>query len=477
MKDFMDRDFLLETDTARHLYHDYAASLPIIDYHCHINPADICENKRFKGLEEVWLGGRNADGSVFGDHYKWRLMRAHGIDEDYITGSANGKEKIEKFAGALEYAAGNPMVAWTNLELKRYFGVTEPLNSRNAGTIYEHCNDLLAHAPHTTPRGLIETSNVVFIGTTDDPAEPLTRHEELAADASFTVKVCPSFRPDKMLDPQNAIFLPYLTKLCKAAGMSAITGIDDLCAALSARLDDFIEHGCRAADLSLERIPYAPCTAGEADAILKKALDGAALSKEETAAYQTFMLLFLNRLYAERNIVSQIHFSVYRNTNERLFRAIGPDIGVDMSTRSDCIVELGRLLSDLDRDGTCPRMVLYSLDSANDRLLAVLAGCFQQGSIPSKIQLGSAWWFNDTRSGMEHQLLSLAELGILGDFVGMLTDSRSFLSYARHEYFRRIFCNFLGRLVENGEYPNDEDALKRIVEGVCFENAKRFFAL
>lgn len=477
MKKFMDRDFLLETDTARHLYHDYAEGLPIIDYHCHISPKDIYENKRFTGLEEIWLGGRNPDGSVYGDHYKWRLMRAHGIDEAFITGDAPGREKIRKFAEALEYAVGNPMIAWTDLELKNFFGITEPLNSRNAGRIYDACNELLRTAPHTTPRGLIGSGNVVFIGTTDDPAEPLTWHEKIAADKTFHTAVCPSFRPDKVLNPQDKMFAPYVNKLGAAAGINSMSGIADLCAALSARLKDFVAHGCRAADLSLEHIPYAPCTEEAADAIMKKALRGGILSEEETEQFRTFMLLFLSKAYHNAGIVSQIHFSVYRNTNARLFKAIGPDIGVDMGTKTDCIIALGKLFSALDEEDALPRTILYSLDSSNDRPLAVLAGCFQRGSIPGKIQLGSAWWFNDTRSGMEHQLLSLAELGILGNFVGMLTDSRSFLSYARHEYFRRILCNTVGRLVENGEYPDDEEALKRIIEGVCYGNAKRFFNL
>ena len=475
MKEFMDKDFLLETEAARHLFHDYAENLPIIDYHCHISPREIYEDRRFDNLAEIWLGGENLDGSLSGDHYKWRLMRANGISEEYITGTADDRERVKKYAEALELAVGNPLYHWTNMELGRYFGETEPLTAENAYEIYDRCAQKLRTDKDLTARGLILQSRVTFVGTTDDPADSLEWHIKLREDGSFPVKVCPSFRPDKALDITKGNFPEYIKRLASAAGKTVPESAEELFKILKERLAFFVSLGCRASDHGLEYIPFREYSIDEVDAAYRKAMKGGTLTTEETEKYQTCVLLELGREYSRQDVVMQLHYSCLRNSNLRMFSKYGPDTGCDIITRNGSPDNIARLLSALDVTGECPRTIVYSLNPADNLLLDALCGAFQTDEIPGKIQHGAAWWFNDTKSGMEQQLKSLASAGILGNFTGMLTDSRSFLSYARHDYFRRILCNIIGGWVENGEYPRNEAALKRIVQGICCYNAERFF--
>ena len=477
MKAFMDKDFLLETETAKHLFHDYAESLPLVDYHCHIPPREIYEDRRFEDLTQVWLGGRNADGTYFGDHYKWRLMRSNGVSEDYITGCKPGRERLEKFAQSLEMAIGNPMYHWSNLELHKYFGYEGYFSPASVDEVWALTEDKLQNDPKMTVRGLIEQSNVAMIGTTDDPIDTLEWHEKIAADPSIKVRVCPSFRPDKAINIDKPGFAEYISRLAASVGKDSLDSVQDVCAALTERLEFFKKMGCRASDHGLDYVPFRHVNDEDADNVFKKAMAGGKVTKEEAEGYQTAILLYLGREYHRLGIAMQLHYSCARNMNERLYAQLGPDAGVDMIAQNTCGADIARLLSALDMDGRCPKTILYSLNPADNEQLGTLLGCFQSDGIPGKIQHGSAWWFNDTKSGMEEQMKSLANLGLLGNFVGMLTDSRSFLSYARHDYFRRILCNLMGNWVENGEYPNDDAALKKIVEGICYYNAIRYFEL
>ena len=477
MKAFMDKDFLLNTETAKHLYAEYAAGKPLVDYHCHISPQEIYENRRFKNLTQVWLGGKNPDGSYFGDHYKWRLMRSGGVSEEYVTGEKPDYDRYFKFVEALQMAIGNPMVHWCNLELRQFFGIEKPLTPENAKEIWDICEDKLQNDPGLTVRGIIKKANVAMIGTTDDPVDSLEWHEKIAADPSFDVKVCPSFRPDKAINISKSGFADYIGKLAKSVGREKLESADEVKAALIERLEFFARMGCRASDHGLDYIPFRPAADEEVNDIFRKVMAGACPSVEEAEKYQTAILLCLGRAYHRLGIAMQIHYSCLRGVNTRLNRLLGPDTGFDMIAQNTCGGDIAALLAALDETGECPKTILYSLNPADNEQLGTLIGCFQSDEVPGKIQHGSAWWFNDTRSGMEAQMKSLANLGLLGNFVGMLTDSRSFLSYARHDYFRRIFCNLVGNWVENGEYPANEAILRRIVEGVSYENAARYFNL
>ena len=477
MKAFMDKDFILETETAKHLFHDYAEKTPLVDYHCHLNPKEIYEDRRFNNIVEVWLGGQNPDGSYAGDHYKWRMMRSHGIEEDYISGNKPPYERFLKLAEALEMAIGNPMYHWCHLELQQFFGVYEPLTVESAPRIWEHCNKLLQEDPDMTARGLIRKANVAFIGTTDDPIDTLEYHDKIAADPTMKTIVGPSYRPDTAVTINKAGWKEYMAKLAQSVGKENLATMQDVLDALVERLEFFKEHGCRASDHGLDYVPFQNYTVEQADAVYQKALRGEVLTAEEIEGYQTVILLCLGKAYSRLGIVMQLHYSCLRNNNERIFKAMGPDTGVDAISQNTCGGNIAQLLSALDITGQCPRTILYSLNPVDNAQLGTLIGCFQDSSIPGKIQHGSAWWFNDTKSGMEEQMKSLANLGLLGNFIGMLTDSRSFLSYARHDYFRRILCNLIGNWVENGEYPNNDASLKKIVEGVSSNNAIRYFGL
>lgn len=477
MKAFMDKDFLLETETAKHLFHDYAEKMPIVDYHCHISPKEIYEDRRFNALEDVWLGGKQPDGSYAGDHYKWRVMRSNGVSEDYVTGDKPGAERIQKFAEALEMAIGNPMYHWCNLELRKYFGVEEAFTPENAQEIYKHCNEMLQNGENMTVRGLIRQSNVAMVGTTDDPIDSLEWHEKIAADASITCKVCPSFRPDKAVNIHKPGFVEYMGKLASSVGKESLNTVEEVKAALLERLDFFAAHGCKASDHGLDYVMFRLASDEQVEAVYQKAMAGQAVTKEEAEMYQTAILLFLARNYHSRDIVMQLHYSCLRDNNKAKFAAMGPDTGYDMIAQNTCGGNIAALLSALDATDELPKTILYSLNPADNAQIGTILGCFQSPEIAGKVQHGSAWWFNDTKTGMEEQMKSLASLGLLGNFVGMLTDSRSFLSYTRHDYFRRIMCNLIGKWVENGEYPNNEASLKKIVEGICYNNAVRYFGL
>ena len=477
MKAFNDSNFILETATAQHLYHDYASKLPLCDYHCHLNPREIYEDRRFNNIVEVWLGGQQPDGSYAGDHYKWRMMRSHGIEESYISGNKPPYERFLKLAEALEMAIGNPMYHWCHLELKQFFGVEEPLTVESAPRIWEHCNKMLQEDPDMTARGLIRKANVAFIGTTDDPIDTLEWHDKIAADPTMETVVGPSYRPDKAVNIHKAGWHEYMALLAKSVGKEKLETMQDVLDALVERLEFFKAHGCRASDHGLDYVPFVNYTVEQADAAYQKALRGEKLTLEEVEGFQTVILLTLGKAYHRLDIAMQLHYSCLRNNNNRIFKTMGADTGVDAIAQNTCGGAIAQLLSALDEEGSCPKTILYSLNPADDAQLGTLIGCFQGTEVPGKIQHGSAWWFNDHKVGMENQMKSLASLGLLGNFIGMLTDSRSFLSYARHDYFRRIMCNLVGRWVENGEYPNNEASLKKIVEGISYLNAKRYFGL
>ncbi len=463
-KPFMDEDFLLSNETARKLYHDYAKQMPIIDYHCHLSPQEIYENKTYKTITEVWL---------YGDHYKWRAMRSNGIEERYITGDASDYDKFLAYAKTLPDAIGNPLYHWSHLELKRYFGIDEVLNEKTAPAIWEKVNAQL-NSEGFGARDFIKKSNVEVICTTDDPVDSLEYHIQIAKDDSFDVKVLPSFRPDKGLEINRETFLPWIKQLAEVSG-HPINNYSDFLAALKTRVDFFHEVGCRVSDHALDYVPYAEAAEEEVSAIFAKALKGEKVSHEEEMKHKTYTLLFLGKLYAEYGWVMQYHMNASRNNNYRMFKQLGPDTGFDSISDTLIALPLTGLLSALDKEDKLPKTILYSLNPSHNHVIGALIGSFQGGGIPGKIQFGSGWWFNDTKLGMIAQMTTLADLGLLGRFVGMLTDSRSFLSYTRHEYFRRILCNLIGEWVENGEYPNDLEEVGRIVQNISYYNARDYF--
>lgn len=464
---FMTEDFLLSTKTARALYHTYAEEMPIVDYHCHLDPQAIWEDRRFENIAQLWLGG---------DHYKWRLMRGNGVDEAYITGDASDREKFQKFAETLPRAIGNPLVHWCHLELKRYFGYDGFLTGDTAQEVWELCGEKLRSDASLSARGLILQSNVAFIGTTDDPCDDLRWHEKLTADESFPVTVCPSFRPDPALNIRKPGFAAYVERLERVCGF-AIDSAEAMRRALTVRLEYFAAHGCRAADHGLDYIPFREADDGVLSAVLAKAKAGGKVSREEAECWQTALLLHCAREYHRLGIVMQLHFSCARNPNSKMLSRLGPDTGFDSMTVTDSCAAAYRFMDALEREDSLPKTILYSLNPSDNAWLDTLIGAFQGPEVPGKLQHGAAWWFNDHKQGMTEQLTSLANLGVLGNFVGMLTDSRSFLSYARHEYFRRILCDLLGRWVENGEYPDDLELLGGLVQDICFRNARRYFNL
>ena len=464
MQDFLNENFLLSTETAKKLYHTYAESLPIIDYHCHVSPREIYEDKRFSDMTEIWLGG---------DHYKWRLMRSNGVDEYYITGNAPAYEKFLKFAEALPKAIGNPMYHWCHLELKRYFGYDGILNAETAPAVWELCNKKLAE-PSMSARGIIKQSGVKFIGTTDDPIDNLEYHKLIAEDKTFDTIVAPSFRPDKALNIDKAGWLDYIGKLSEVSGVE-ITDLCSLKAALSKRIDYFAAHGCRASDHGLDHMVYAVRSEDEINDVIRRGLAGETVSAFEAGTLKTELLVHCAKEYVRVGFAMQLHYNCLRNPNSAMFAKIGPDTGFDCIGPDNGSRRLAQLLDHLYREESLPRTIIYSLDASDNAFIDTIIGAFQGTEVPGKLQHGSAWWFNDNKQGMRDQLISLANLSLLGNFVGMLTDSRSFLSYTRHEYFRRILCALIGEWVENGEYPNDDKALGEIVGGICYENAKRYF--
>jgi len=464
MKKFMDEDFLLQTETAKTLYHDYAEKMPIIDYHCHLNPKEIAENKKYKNITEIWLGG---------DHYKWRAIRSNGVDEKYITGNSDDKQKFMKWAETMPYLVGNPLYHWTHLELKRYFGIDRVLSPSSAEAIWEQCNDLLQRDDFSA-RSLIIKSNVETICTTDDPIDSLEYHQAIRKDASFPVKVYPAFRPDKAMNINMDGFGEYIAKLGQTAGVE-ISSVKDLKEALRKRLDYFSDNGCKVSDHALEYAFYVHAADSEVETIFQSAMNGGKPTQAEADKFKTHMLVFLGREYARRGWVMQLHMGTIRNINSRMFRTLGPDTGFDAIGDSHQAKSLAAFLDALDSTGELPKTILYSLNPRDNESLATIMGCFQGPEAPGKIQLGSAWWFNDQKDGMEKQMKDLANLGLLRRFVGMLTDSRSFLSYTRHEYFRRILCNIIGNWAENGEVNADMEMLGAMVQEICYYNTKNYF--
>jgi glucuronate isomerase len=461
----MNEDFLLKTDTARKLYHDHAAKMPIIDYHCHINPQEIYEDKRYNSITEVWLGG---------DHYKWRAMRSCGVAEYYVTGDATPAEKFQKWAETIPNLIGNPLYHWTHLELQRYFGIYEPLNGENAMEIYEKCNQILAQADMSA-RGIIAKSNVKLLCTTDDPADDLKWHEKMAADATMPAIVLPAFRPDKAMRADKPDFPQYLQKLEGVVGY-AINTMDDMRRALAERIDYFEAHGCRTADHGLDYAFYVEASEEQLNDIFARAKAGKGIAWEEQLAYHTALLISCGKSYKKYDWVNQLHFGCIRDNSRKMHGKLGVDTGFDAINDQSNALGLSRLLSAYEMSDALTKTIVYSLNPSDNGVVGSLIGCFQSDSpIPGRLQQGSAWWFNDHKPGMEAQMVSLMSLGAFGTFNGMLTDSRSFLSYTRHEYFRRILCNLVGRMVEDGEYPADMTYLGQMIENISYNNTRKYF--
>ncbi len=462
---FLTEDFLLSTETAKKLYHEYAKDMPIIDYHCHIDPKDIYEDRRFENITQLWLGG---------DHYKWRIMRSNGVDEKYITGDASDKEKFRKFAEALPRCIGNPMYHWCHLELKNYFGYDGVLNAETADLVWDITAEKMKN-PSFSARWLITVSNVEMIGTTDDPVSDL-RYHKLLAQSDFKTKVCPSFRPDGAVNLHKPAFAEYIGKLSASSGIDIKT-VDGVLEALSRRIDYFNENGCVVSDHGLDYIVFNPASRDEVNAIFEKAMKGQPVSADEREKYQTFVLLHCAREYSRVGWAMQLHFSCFRDVNTTMYSKLGPDTGFDVMGSTDNCRSLCSFLNALETDGKLPKTIIYSLNPTDDAWIGTVLGAFQGSGIRGKIQHGSAWWFNDHKVGMINQMTSLANLGILGNFIGMLTDSRSLASYARHEYFRRLLCALIGSWAENGEYPNDIETLGKLVRDISYNNAKEYFGL
>ena len=463
MKQFMDKDFLLSTQSAKDLYHNYAAKMPIVDYHCHINPQEIYEDRKFDTITQVWLGG---------DHYKWRQMRSNGVEEKYITGDATDREKFQKWAETMPKLIGNPLYHWSHLELQRYFGYTGYLNGDTAEEVWNLCNEKL-HQDSMSVRNLIRQSNVTVICTTDDPAETQERHQKIAADSSFEVKVLPAWRPDKAMNVEKPDFAAYIAKLSAASGME-IKDFASLKAALKNRMEFFTSQGCCVSDHALEYVMYVPADDAELDAIFAKSVSGKAVTKEEELKYKTAFMIFAAKEYNRMGWIMQLHYGCKRDNNAFMFEQLGPDTGFDCINNYAPSAQMADYLNALSATDEIPKTIIYSLNPNDNASIGTILGCFQS-QYPGKIQQGSAWWFNDHKTGMTDQMTSLANLGCLGNFIGMLTDSRSFLSYTRHEYFRRILCELVGGWVDNGEYPDDQKALKEIIEGISYNNAMNYF--
>ena len=464
MKAFLDKDFLLNTETARTLFHEASEKCPIIDYHCHLSPREIYEDIRYENITQVWLGG---------DHYKWRLMRSAGVPEKYITGDASDYEKFEKYAEVLGKAIGNPLYHWSHLELRRFFGYDGILNKSTAKEVWEIANAKLQSEGYTS-RGLIMMSNVDTICTTDDPVDSLEWHEKLEADKSFPVTVLPAWRPDKAMNIEKPTWTEYLAQLEQAAGMK-IASFADLKKALHIRLDFFAAHHCKLSDHALNYVMYAPASEDEVEAIFAARLAGTVPDAQQEAAFKFAFMSYLAGEYHERGWVMQLHYGCRRDNNPTMFRKMGPDTGFDCVDNTAPSTQTAAFLGALEDAGKLPKTILYSLNTNDNAAIDSILGCFQSDEAVGKIQHGSAWWFNDHFDGMSEQLKSLGNLGYLAGFVGMLTDSRSFLSYPRHEYFRRILCRIFGEWVEQGFYPEDLDTLKEIVADISYGNAKRYF--
>lgn len=463
MKNFMDSDFLLQTDTAKMLYHDAAETMPIFDYHNHLNQKAILEDSQMDNLTQVWLGG---------DHYKWRAMRAMGVPEELITGNGSDYDKFLAWARTIENSIGNPLYHWTHLELQRYFGITAPLSEATAKQIWDSANEQM-RSKEFSVRNLILRQNVKYMCTTDDPADDLEAHKALKNE-NFGCTVLPTFRPEKAMAIEKPGYTDYIAKLSEVSGVD-IKNVDDLMKALEKRMDYFISVGCVVTDHSLEGCFYQPATVEDVDRVMKKRLEGEELTAAECGMYKGYVMIALGKMYARKNIVMQLHIGALRNNSSRQLAAIGVDSGFDSMDDIKYASYLSTMLNEMDKENLLPKTVLYSLNPNDNEMLASMAGNFQGGGIRGKMQFGTAWWFNDHKPGMEAQLTVLSSIGLLSPFIGMLTDSRSFLSFPRHEYFRRILCNVVGNWVENGEYPNHPDFLKEMINNISYNNAYNYF--
>ena len=461
---YLDENFLLHSDTSRRLFHEVAASQPIIDYHNHLPPSEIASDHRWENIADLWLGH---------DHYKWRLLRANGIDEEFITGNASPREKFQVFAETVPYTLRNPMHHWVHMELQRYFNIHTLLTPDTADEIWEQTNAALAE-PAFTARGLLEKFDVRVVGTTDDPADSLDDHLAIAA-SGIRTKVVPTFRPDKAFQVDRPDLLnPWISRL-EATSDISITHLSDLLAALRKRHDDFHAAGARLSDHGLDRCPALPCSDADATNIFDRARSGQAVSAEDKERFSFYLLLFTGRLDAARGWTKQLHLAPVRNTNSRMFAKIGPDAGFDTMGDTPQGDALFTFLDALASEDSLPKMVLYNMNPRDNYLFAAATGAFQDSTCPGKIQFGSGWWFLDQKEGMEMQLNALSSVGLLSRFVGMLTDSRSFLSFPRHEYFRRILCNLIGNEAEKGELPDDFPTLSKLIADISFHNANRHF--
>ena len=464
MEAFLTRDFLLNTETARVLFHEGAESCPIIDYHCHISPKEIWENIHYDTITQVWLGG---------DHYKWRLMRCAGVDEKYITGDADDHDKFIAWAKVLGKAIGNPLYHWSHLELRRFFGYEGILNENTAEEVYRLCNEKLRRDDFGV-RDLVRRSNVEIICTTDDPVDSLEYHEKLAADRSFATAVLPAWRPDKAMNIEKPAWSDYIKKLEDVSGV-AVASFADLKKALIVRMDHFAAHRCSLSDHALDYVMYAPASDGEIEKIFSARMKGVLPCEEDQAKFKTAFMRFAAGEYTRRGWVMQLHYGCRRDNNPPMFDRLGPDTGYDCVNNTAPSTQTAAFLGALRSDDILPKTILYSLNANDNAAIDTICGCFQDSSAVCKIQHGSAWWFNDHFDGMIDQLRSFASLGYLAGFVGMLTDSRSFLSYPRHEYFRRILCRVIGEWVEQGMFPCETEALKEIVKDISYRNAKNYF--
>ncbi|PIF02140.1 MAG: glucuronate isomerase [Draconibacterium sp.] len=464
MKKFMDENFLLKTETAQKLYHEHAKLMPIFDYHCHIDPKEIAENKQFENITQIWL---------YGDHYKWRAMRTNGVDERFCTGNATDREKFDKWAETVPYTLRNPLYHWTHLELKRFFGIDKIFSPATADEIWEECNAKL-RTPEYSVRGIIKQANVHTICTTDDPIDSLEYHR-IIKESGFETAVLPAWRPDKAMAVENEkVFNQYIDQLGDVAGIE-INSFDQLMDALDKRHQFFHENGCRLSDHGIETAIADDYTKSEIDSLFRQVRGGTPLDEQKIRKFKSCMLYEFGIMDHKRGWTQQFHIGALRNNNSRLFKKLGADIGCDSIGDFEIARPLSKLLDRLDINNQLAKTVLYNLNPRDNELMGTMIGNFQDGSVPGKIQLGSGWWFLDQKDGMEKQMNALSNLGLLSRFVGMLTDSRSFLSYTRHEYFRRNLCNLLGNDVENGEIPNDLELLGKMVENICFNNAREYF--
>lgn len=465
MKEFLGDDFLLDNEVGKRLYEKYAKNMPIFDFHCHLIPEQIADDYHFPSITEAWLGANG-----YGDHYKWRLLREYGVPEEYITGKKSDWERFEKYAEVIPYMVGNPVYEWTHLELKEYFGITKPLTPASAREIYDEANEKLKTL---SARKMMEKFNVKTVFTTDDPVDDLHYHEIMAKDPTLKTRVVPAWRPDKAINVERDTFVPWVRKLSEVT-QKDLKDLKSFLEAIDERLAFFVDHGCCASDHALDVVHYKKATYEEADAVYKKGLKGEAISEEEQDIYKGYLLVHLGKQYHKYHMVQEYHIGALRNNSHRNYLRIGADTGYDAVEDKEIAEKLSALLDELDSTDELPKTILFTLNEKDYVVLATLKNCFQ-GGIKGKIQLGTAWWFNDCYDGMDVQFKRLADDGLLSCFVGMLTDSRSFLSYPRHDYFRRELCNFLGHLVEEGRYPDDEETLGKIVQDISYNNAVAYF--